>query len=100
MHMQYKVKPEEALALPSFRALYWLTALVGLLVAGDLVFWWLGYESLRNPGGINLSLIAAVLGGSRIVYGALAALLEADVGADLALAVAMLTALLLKEYWV
>jgi Cu+-exporting ATPase len=100
MHMQYKVDPDDALALPSFRSLYLLTATVGLLVAGDLVFWWLGYESLRNPLGVNLSLIAAVLGGARIIYGALSALLEGDVGADLALAIAMLAALVLKEYWV
>jgi len=100
MHMQYKVNPEDALALPSFRSLYALTAVVGLLVAADLLFYWLGYENLRNPFGVNLSLIAALLGGARIVYGALKALLDFDVGADLALAIAMLAALLLKEYWV
>src|SRR5580658_5920693 len=100
MHMQYKVDPDDALALPSFRRLYALTVVVGLLVAGDLIFWALGYDSLRNPWGINLSLIAALLGGARIIYGALVALLEGDVGADLALAVAMLAALLLGEWWV
>ena len=100
MHMHYKVDPDDALSLPSFRALYWLTAVVGMLVLADLLFWWAGYESWRNPWGINLSLMAAVLGGGRIVYGALAALLEGDVGADLALAIALLASLLLGEYWV
>lgn len=97
MHMQYKVDPEDALALPSFRSLYVLTGVVALLVALDLVFAWLGYTDLRNPLGLNLSLIAAVAGGSRIVYGALTALFEGDVGADLALAIAMVAAILLGE---
>ena len=91
---------ERELAAPSFRSLYALTVCVAVLVAGDVLFWWLGWENLRNPLGVNLSLIAAVLGGARIVYGALTALLEGDVGADLALAVALVAALVLKEYWV
>ncbi len=91
---------ETDFALPSFRSLYALTVCVALLVAGDGLFWWLGYESLRNPFGVNLSLIAAVLGGARVVYGALVSLLDGDVGADLALAIAMVAALLLGEYWV
>ena len=91
---------ERDFAAPSFRSLYVLTACVALLVAGDGLFWWLGWESFRNPLGVNLSLIAAVLGGARIVYGALVSLLDGDVGADLALAIAMVAALLLGEYWV
>ena len=86
--------------MPRFGSLYALTAIVALLVACDLLFWWLGYERLRNPWGCNLSLLAALLGGARIVYGAVAALLERDVGADLALAIAMVAALVLREYWV
>jgi Cu+-exporting ATPase len=88
------------MAWPSFRSLYALTGIVGALVAADLLFWWLGYEQLRNPWGVNLSLIAAVLGGARIVYAAVATLLEGDVGADLALAIATVAALVLREYWV
>ena len=99
MHMQYKVDPDDALALPSFRSLYALTAVVGLLVAGDLLFWALGYERLRNPLGRE-----PVAGRGRAGRGAdhlrRVALLEGDVGADLALAIAMLAALLLGEYWV
>jgi len=91
---------EADFALPSFRSLYALTACVAVLVAADGLFWWLGYDSLRNPVGVNLSLIGAVLGGARIVYGALVSLLDGDVGADLALAIAMAAALLLGEYWV
>lgn len=100
MHMQYKVDPDDALALPSFRELYLLTGVVAALVAADLVLAWLGYDALRNPLGVNLSLAAAVLGGARIVYGALTALLEGQWGADLALAVALVAALVLGEYWV
>ena len=100
MHMQYKVDPDAALSLPSFRSLYLLTGLVCLLVGFDLLFWLFGYESLRNPFGVNLSLIAAVIGGARIVNGALLGLLDKDVGADLALAIAMVAAIVLGEYLV
>jgi Cu+-exporting ATPase len=100
MHMQYKVDPDDALARPRFGSLFLLTAIVGLLVVGDLVCYALGYERLRNPAGLNLALLAAIIGGARIIYGALAALLEGDLGADLALAIALLAALLLGEYWV
>ena len=100
MHMQYKVDPDAALSLPSFRSLYLMTSLVAFLVGCDLLFWFFGYESLRYPLGVNLSLIAAVIGGARIVNGALLGLLEGDVGADLALAIAMVAAIVLGEYLV
>jgi len=98
--MQTQHDGDDALRLPSFRALYLLTAAVGLLVSGDLLFAWLGYANLRNPWGVNLALVAAVLGGARIVYASLAGLIEGHVGADLALAIALLASLALKEYWV
>ena len=100
MHMQYHARPEDVPALPSMSRLYLLTALVAALVASDLAFGWLGYESLRSPLGVNLSLLAALAGGSRIIYAALGAMWDGRVGADLALAIAMLAALALKEYWV
>lgn len=100
MHMQYQADPDDAHALPAMGRLYLLTALVAVLVAADLAFGWLGYESWRNPWGVNLSLLAALAGGSRIIYASLAAMWEGRVGADLALAIAMLAALALKEYWV
>ena len=63
MPNQDTLDPKQAFALPSFRSLYALTAVVALLVAADMLFWLLGYQSLRNPFGVNLSLIAAVVGG-------------------------------------
>ena len=100
MHMQHKVDPREALELPSFRTLYVTTAVVGLLIAADLLFRWLGWTSWQRPFGYDLALIAALIGGTRIVYGAIVGLLEGNIGADIALAIAMLAALLLREYWV
>jgi Cu+-exporting ATPase len=100
MHMQHKIDPQNALKLPSFRALYVWTAVVGALVLGDLLFRLLGWTGLQRPFGYELALLAALVGGARIVYGALAALLEGDLGADLALAIAMLAALVLREYLV
>ena len=100
MHMQYQADPDDALALPAFRGLYLLTAAVGALLAADLGFLWLGLEGWRNPWGVNLALLAALLGGSRIIYAAVSALAQLRVGADLALAIALLASLALKEYWV
>ena len=100
MHMQHSVDPREALELPSFRSLYLLTATIGVLIAADLVFRWLGWTTLQRPLGYDLALIAALIGGARIVYGALVGIMEGNIGADIALAIAMLAALLLREYWV
>jgi Cu+-exporting ATPase len=101
MHMQHKVDPEDALRLPSFRSLYVLTGVLGVLIGGHLVLAALGYTGSRKPFGFaDLALLAAVIGGARIVYGALVALFEGNVGADLALAIAVLASLMLKEYWV
>ncbi len=100
MHMQHSVDPREALELPSFRSLYLLTATLGVLIAADLLFRWLGWTTLQQPFGYDLALIAALIGGARIVYAALVGILEGNIGADIALAIAMLAALLLREYWV
>jgi heavy metal translocating P-type ATPase len=86
--------------------LYLLTALVGALLAADL--WPLLAGCLRSQGvetyswprefyGYRYSLIAAVIGGARVLYGSLEALFEGRVGADLALAVATLAAILIRE---
>src|SRR2546425_4546245 len=98
--MQHKIDPEDALRLPSFRWLYALTAALGVLIVGHLILVALRYTGDRRPFGIvDLALFAAVLGGARIVYGALLGLFEGNVGADLALAVAVLAALMLRGYW-
>lgn len=82
--------------------LRWLVAttmLVGLLLGTDLILGAWGIEN-RRPFGISLSLLAAIVGGGRVVYLALAALFEGRIGADIALAVACVAAGLLGEYFV
>ena len=87
---------------PGFHAasapLYLLTAAVGLLLLGDLLAAadpaWAGWRSLF---GFRLALLAAVLGGSRILYHTLEGLFAGRVGADLALTIACLAAILLGE---
>jgi Cu+-exporting ATPase len=99
MHMQHKLDPEDSLRLPSFRSLYALTAVLAALLGGHLVLWLAGYTDSNKPfGWLDLALAACVIGGARIVYGALLALFEGNVGADLALAIAVLASLVLKEY--
>jgi len=81
------------------RWLWAVTALVGLLLLADLVLAALG-SPWRRPLGVPLALLAAVIGGGRVVYLALAALFEGTVGADIALAVACIAAACLGEYFV
>ncbi len=101
MHMQHKVDPEDALRLPSFRSLYALTGVLAVLIAGHVTLYLAGLTGSQKPFGfVDLALLAAVIGGARIVYGALLALFEGNVGADLALAIAVLASLMLKEYLV
>ena len=92
--------------------LYVLTACVAALLIGDWVL------SVGTPGsttavaglsknavklpnawfGYRLALLAAVLGGARILYHALDGLLSGRVGADLALTIACLAAIVLGEH--
>src|SRR4051812_3654483 len=81
------------------RMLVATTVVVGLLLGADLVLGAWG-SPLRRPFGVSLSLAAAVIGGGRVVYLALAALLEGRIGADIALAVACVAAAPLGEYFV
>jgi Cu+-exporting ATPase len=81
------------------RWLFAVTIVVGSLLAADLVLPFLD-SSWQRPFGIPLALLAAVAGGGRVVYLALAALLEGSIGADIALAVACIAAALLGEYFV
>ena len=84
--------------------IYLLTAVVGLLFAADLVIGllssagvpdWIQYQSLA---GFRLALLAAVLGGARILYQTLENLFDGKVGADLALTIACLAAIVLGEH--
>jgi Cu+-exporting ATPase len=81
------------------RALVATTAVVGSLLGLDLAFaaWGAG---IRLPFGITPTLLAALIGGGRVVYLALAALFEGRIGADIALAIACVAAALLGEYFV
>lgn len=80
---------------------YVLTAIVGLFLAADFLITvvdnpdWNAYRSLF---GFRLALIAAVLGGARILYHTLEGLFEGQIGADLALTIACLSAILLGEH--
>jgi Cu+-exporting ATPase len=93
-------RPESPLGL------YLLAAAVGLLLAADLYLQfadWLAARGVaaptwnREPFGFRYALIAAVVGGARVLYGSLEALFEGRVGADLALAIACLAAILIGE---
>jgi Cu+-exporting ATPase len=106
MHREMR-QGEEAFDRERPSALYLLTGLLGLLLAADLwpVFArWLA--SVGGPalpawpneiGGYRLALVAAILGGARTLHGSINALLEGRVGADLALAIACVAAVLLNE---
>jgi Cu+-exporting ATPase len=98
---------DESFQQESRLSLYLLTGLLGLLLAADLwpaVAGWLNGRGLGLPtwsnevfGGYRIALIAAVIGGARTLYGSIDALLEGRVGADLALAVACVAAILVGE---
>jgi Cu+-exporting ATPase len=80
---------------------YLLTLVVGLLLAGDLLLGWFGdssWAAYRAPLGLRLALLAAVLGGGRILYQTLEGLFDGRVGAELALTIAALAAIMLGEY--
>src|SRR5262245_4317575 len=89
-------------------SLYLLTALIGLLLGADL--WpalvdaagWTGSWVPTWPRDVlgwkrGFALLAAVLGGSRILYTSLESLFEGRLGADLALALACIAAILIGE---
>ena len=82
------------------RSLYTFTAILGVLIGGDLVLGWLGWELIRAPWGISLAWVAAILGAGRIVYGAIEALARGRIGADIALAQACLAAIIIGQPFV
>src|SRR5439155_6190419 len=80
--------------------------LVGLIILADIwpfVAGWLETVGVSLPswpnsvGGYRIALLAALVGGMRVLYGSLDSLLQGRVGADLALAVACVAAILLGE---
>src|SRR6187551_1237209 len=80
--------------------LYVLTAVVGALLGADTLLTWINASSLnvyRTPFGFRLALLAAVLGGARILYQTLEGLFEGRIGADLALTLACLAAIVMGE---
>src|SRR5579872_4235980 len=85
--------------------LYLLTALLALLVGRDLATPVLkgldllpdGKPLSRELFGFRFALVAAVLGGARVLFHSLEALLEGRFVADLAIAVAVIAAILLGE---
>src|SRR5262245_2282726 len=88
-------------ALADVAVLHLLTVVVGLLLAADAVLGWgwlPNYAAWRTPFGYRLALFAAVLGGARILYHSLDNLAAGRIGADLALTIACLAAILLGEH--
>src|SRR5437588_9603874 len=90
-------------------SLYLLTGLIGLIIAVDFcprVAGWLSGLGFDLPGwarwpqeigGYRIVLLAAILGGARALFGSLESLLEGKLGADLALAIACVAAILIGE---
>ncbi len=88
-------------------ALYLMTGLLGLLIGLDVaprLGSWLGWTALqawpREYFGYSPALLAAIIGGARILYGSIQSLSEGRVGADLALAIACVAAVLINEHLV
>jgi Cu+-exporting ATPase len=97
---------EQAFHKESNLSLYLLTGLLGLIIALDLwprlalglQAWGLALPSWpQEIGGYRIALLAAVLGGARVLYGSLERLLEGRLGADLAIALACVAAILIGE---
>jgi Cu+-exporting ATPase len=84
--------------------LYLMTGVLGLAIAADLwprivsVLGWTALPSWpREIYGYRIALVAALLGGVRILYTSLEGLFEGKLGADLALAIACVAAIVLNE---
>lgn len=84
--------------------LYLLTAVTGFLFVADIVIGLLdeagvsSWSDYRSLGGFRLALLAAVLGGARILFQTLESLFDGKFGADLALTIACLAAIILGEH--
>jgi Cu+-exporting ATPase len=82
------------------RRLYAFTGMLGLLIGLDLLLSAFAPTPWQAPMGVRPIWVAALIGALRIVYQALEALVKGRVGADVALAVAALAALALREPFV
>jgi Cu+-exporting ATPase len=84
--------------------IYLLTLIVGLLFGADILIGVLdtagvsSWSEYREFAGFRLVLLAAVLGGARILFRTLEGLFEGRIGADLALTIACLAAIVLGEH--
>ncbi len=81
--------------------IYLLTAVVGILLGADLTLGLIDapqWTVWRELFGFRLALLAAVIGGARILYQTLEGLFEGRIGADLALTIAALAAIVLGEH--
>jgi Cu+-exporting ATPase len=103
MHRELR-HADSAFASASGLNLYALTALVGGLLFADV--WPTAVTAFnltdwptwpRAVFGYRWALLAAIVGGTRVLYGSIEALLEGRLGADLALALACLAAIVLGE---
>jgi len=109
MHREIR-QADGCLEAESPRTLYFLTSVVAILIALDLFRFfpplWLTYLGGKPewfPGeiwGLRFALIAAVIGGARALYSALDSLTQGRPGADLAIAIAALAAIFLREHLV
>ena len=102
---------DEAFHQESPAGLFFLTGVVGLLIGIDLwplLAGWLGpqlgvalptYERSFMLFGLEFryALVAAIIGGARTLYGSLESLLAGKLGADLALALAVIAAILIRQ---
>lgn len=97
---------EQVFDPPRNLSLYSLTGLIGVLLGFDLwpiVQSWLQTQGWSLPSwnrelfGYRYAMIAAVFGGARILYTSLESLFEGRLGADLALAIACIAAILIGE---
>jgi Cu+-exporting ATPase len=94
---------DQAFAQESRLSLYLLTGLLALLVGLDLWPSWIAPALFLPAGwsstifGYRIALLAAILGGARILFGAVESLLAGKIGADLALGIATIAAMLLGE---
>ncbi len=81
--------------------LYVLTVAVAALLLADVVLgsgWFPAFAAWRSVLGYPLALWGALLGGSRILYHTLDGVFSGRVGADLALTIACLGAIILGEH--